>query len=242
MSVLGWSLLLGLSAAAANVVGGVVMTHREWDRRWLSFFVALGSGFMLATAVAEMLPESLALAPATAPFAVVAGYALVHLLEHALVPHFHFGEETHHEEFLHSAKALRVLLALVVHTFFDGIAIGSGFQVSAKLGWLIFSAVILHKLPEGLTVASVMLAGGSSRMRALGSAVLLGAATVAGVLVMGFSRGLLKYGLPLSAGVTLYVAATDLIPEANKEKGFGMAWIVLLGMALMLGMKTLLPD
>src|SRR5438309_5117926 len=242
LTVLQWSVLLGLSAAAANVLGGWLMTRREWDRRWLSFFVALGSGFMLATALAEMLPESMQLSPKTAPLVVIAGYALVHFVEHALVPHFHFGEETHSEEFLHPAKSLKVLLGLVVHTFFDGIAIASGFLVSPRLGWIVFSAVILHKLPEGLTVASVMLAGGSSPMRALGSAVLLGAATLAGVLVMGYSSGLLKYGLPLSAGVTLYVSATDLIPEANKEKGLRMAYVVLLGMGLMLAMRTLLPE
>ena len=236
------SILMGLTAAAANVFGGAIIVQKHWERSYLKYFVALGAGFMLATAIVEIFPASLELRGKSAAFLVLIGYLIVHLFEHTVTPHFHFGEETHAEEFLHPAKTLRVLLALVVHTFFDGIAIASGFLVSPRLGWIVFSAVILHKLPEGLTVASVMLAGGSSRMRALGSAVLLGAATLAGVLVMGYSSGLLKYGLPLSAGVTLYVSATDLIPEANKEKGLRMAYVVLLGMGLMLAMRTLLPE
>jgi len=45
--------------------------------------------------------------------------------------------------------------------------------------------------------------------------------------------------LPFSAGVTLYVAASDLIPEVNREPGFGMAALVFLGVAILLGLKAL---
>jgi zinc transporter ZupT len=40
------------------------------------------------------------------------------------------------------------------------------------------------------------------------------------------------YALPLSTGVTLYVAASDLIPEVNEERGFRMAIVVFVGVAL----------
>ncbi len=56
------SILLGLTAAAANVLGGAVIVQRNWDRSYLRYFVALGAGFMLATALVEMRPESLTLA------------------------------------------------------------------------------------------------------------------------------------------------------------------------------------
>jgi ZIP family zinc transporter/zinc and cadmium transporter len=241
MSPLSLSIVLGLTAAAANVLGGFSLVQRKWSRRWLSYFVALGSGFMLATALVEMLPESIELAPKSAPLIALGGYVLVHFFEHAVVPHFHFGEETHPEEFIHSHKAFSVLIALLVHTFFDGIAIASGFLISNQLGWIIFAAILLHKIPEGFTVASVILASGGTRARAVFSAVLLGAATIAGVLMMALTKNWVQYGLPLSAGVTLYVAATDLIPESNREKGLTMAYVVLAGMILMVALKTVLP-
>ena len=75
-----------------------------------------------------------------------------------------------------------MLIGLVIHTFFDGIAIASGFMVSNWLGWIIFLAIFLHKIPEGFTVASVMLASGQSRSIAWGASMLFGAATLAGVL------------------------------------------------------------
>jgi len=150
-----------------------------------------------------------------------------------VTPHFHFGEETHRDEFLHPGKGYSVLIGLIIHTFFDGIAIASGFLVSEWLGWIIFFAVFLHKIPEGFTVASVMLASGRSRWFAWGSSVLLGAATLAGVLTMALFRHHVAAGLPLAAGVTIYVAASDLIPEVNREPGVKMALVVFLGVGLL---------
>ena len=125
------------------------------------------------------------------------------------------------------------MLGLVIHTFFDGIAIASGFIVSSWLGWIIFLAIFLHKIPEGFTVASVMLASGESRRAAWGASVLLGAATLAGVLTMVLLRHQVSFGLPLSAGVTIYVAASDLIPEVNREPGVKMALVVFLGVGML---------
>jgi len=233
------SLVLGLSAAVADVFGGALIAHRTWERHYLNYFVALGSGFMLATALVEMVPEGIHLAGARAPLFVLVGYLLVHFFEHSVTPHFHFGEETHADEFVGAHTSFSVLFGLVAHTFFDGIAIASGFLVSTELGWLIFLAVFLHKVPEGFTVASVMLASGRSRGIAWGSSALLGASTIAGVLAMSALQRYLGVGLSLSAGVTIYVAASDLIPEVNKEPGVKMALLVFLGVGLMFALDQL---
>src|ERR1700752_3660315 len=210
------SILLGLTAAAANIFGGAIIVQRHWERRYLRYFVALGAGFMLATALVEMVPESFELRGRSAAFLILLGYLIIHFFEHTVTPHFHFGEETHADEFMHSHKGYSVLVGLIIHTFFDGIAIASGFLVSNALGWLIFFAVFLHKIPEGFTVSSVMLASGRSRGSALASSMVLGGSTLAGVLTMAIFRHHVTAGLPLSAGVTLYGAASDLVPEVNK--------------------------
>ena len=223
------SLLLGITAAAANVFGGAIIVQKHWDRSYLKHFVALGAGFMLATAILEVFPASLELRGKSAAFLVLVGYLIIHFFEHTVTPHFHFGEETHKDEFVHTHKGYSVLLGLVIHTFFDGIAITSGFLVSNWLGWIIFLAIFLHKIPEGFTITSVMLASGQSRRIAWGASVLLGAATFAGVLVMALLRREVSFGLPVSAGVTIYVAASDLMPEVNREPGAKMALVVFLG-------------
>jgi len=226
------SVLLGLTAAAANVFGGTIIVQKHWERSYLKYFVALGAGFMLAAAIIEIIPESLALRGKSAALLVLAGYLLIHFFEHTVTPHFHFGEETHHDEFLSAHKGYSVLLGLVIHTFFDGIAIASGFIISSWLGWVIFLAIFLHKIPEGFTIASVMLASGRSKQLAWWASVLLGGATLAGVLTMALLRQQVGIGLPLSGGVTIYVAASDLMPEVNREPGAKMAAVVLLGVAI----------
>jgi ZIP family zinc transporter/zinc and cadmium transporter len=223
------SSLLGLTAAAANVFGGAIIVQKHWERSYLRYFVAVGAGFMLATSIMEMVPASLELRGRYAAFLILLGYLIIHFFEHTLAPHFHFGEETHKDEFVQAHQSYSVLIGLLIHTFFDGIAIASGFIVSSWLGWIIFLAVFLHKIPEGFTVASVMLASGQSRGKAWGASMLLGAATVAGVLTMAVFRQQVAEGLPLSAGVTIYVAASDLVPEVNKEPGIRMALLVFLG-------------
>ena len=235
------SLILGVLAALADVVGGFVLVRAQGVERYLRYFVALGAGFLIATAVLEMMPEGLRINPVLGPVLIMAGYCVVHLLEHTINAHFHYGEEIHHGEFVSRHTGNSVLAGLSVHALFDGVAIGSGFVVSSRLGWLIFLAIVLHKAPEGFTMASVMLASGRSRATALYSAVGLAAATLLGVLIIELVPSWLPYGLPISAGVALYVGASDLDPEVNREPGIRMALIFFAGVLIFLLLRMLLP-
>ena len=231
-SPLALSLLFGGAAAAANVIGGlVVVMRRHWNEMFLKYFLGLGAGFMLAATFLRMLPESMALTP-RAPILMLGGYFVVHFFEHTIAPHFHFGEESHREVMMNPAVGFSALAGLSIHTFFDGVSIASGFLVSLPLGLLIFCAVILHKIPEGVTVASIALASGRTKQGALAASVVLAAATLAGVLGMNYFAGAVAYALPVSTGVTLYVAATDLLPEVNEERGLRMTLVVFVGVAL----------
>jgi len=231
-SPLALSLAFGAAAAAANVAGGlVVVARRHWNEMFLKYFVGLGAGFMLAATFLRMMPASFALSP-SAPALILAGYFLVQFFEHTLAPHFHFGEERHDEVMMNPAVGFSALVGLSIHTFFDGVSIASGFLISAPLGLLIFFAVVLHKIPEGVTVASIAVASGQGQRGALVSAFVLAGATMAGVLCMSRFTAAVGYALPLSTGVTLYVAASDLIPEVNEERGLRMPLVVFLGVAL----------
>jgi ZIP family zinc transporter/zinc and cadmium transporter len=224
-------LALAAVAAAADLAGALVVTesHRKGSAR-LRYFVAAGAGFMLAAAFVRMLPES-----SQVPHAflfVLIGYFAVHLFEHSLAPHFHFGEEIHPDAFLKPSSAYLAVLGLGVHTLFDGVAIAAGFMIGPALGWVLFLAVLLHKLPEGFTVASIMLATGRSRAVAIAAGGILGALTLLGALLTSFlAHEHVGYALALSAGVTIYVAASDLIPEVNRERGT-LGWTVFAGLLL----------
>ena len=236
----GMAALLGLVAAAGNLLGGYFVVRKEWPRQYLQYFLALGAGYMLAVAFVEVIPQAVRLSGEGALVFVLIGFFLVHLFEHTIAPHFHFGEETHHEEFSHHHAGRTVLLGMTIHTFFDGVAIAAGFLISTWLGVVLFVAVFLHKLPEGFTIASVALASGRGKHNAILGAGLLGAATLLGVALTTALQGQLKYALPLSGGVTVYVAATDLMPEVNRETGVKMAFIVFAGMGLFLLLQRII--
>ena len=226
------ALVYALVAAGANLAGGLVITTAS-PRGRLSqrLLIGFGAGFMLAVVFLAMVPHALEAGSAGA-VGILVGYLLVHLTQHVFVRHFHFGEETHGNEMVGRWVGITALLGLLLHTFFDGVAIASGFGVSAELGLLIFTGILLHKIPEGVTIASIMLASGNSAARALASVVLLGVSTVVGVLLTSTVRPLEAHGLALSAGVTIYVAASNLIPEVQKERGMRFAASVFVGVAL----------
>ena len=167
------------------------------------------------------------------------GYFIVHYFEHAWPAHFHFGEETHSDEFVNPRVAYTALGGLTIHTFFGGVSITSGFLISPWLGIVIFGAMILHNVPEGFTMASIMVAAGRTRKAGMMAVGILGISRVLGVLAMALAHRWVSYGLSISAGVTLYVAASDLIPEVNKTKSPKYALTVAAGVAMVLTMKYL---
>jgi len=219
-----------LIAAGANVVGAAAVTSRSrWSLSALDKLIALSAGFMISVALLDLIPESIAQHGPRAGLVILIGYALVHLTQHTLAPHFHFGEEVHQ---ISRAVSVAALIGLLLHTFVDGVAIASGFEVRESLGLLVFVAILLHKLPEGLAISSMFLAAGASRRRALAAGAALGLATVLGGLFTEYFAPLRSYGLPLAAGVALYVGASNLVPEFQGKKGWGLPVSFFAGCAL----------
>ena len=231
------ALLYAAMAALGNVLGALAIASRaRWSVRALEAMTALAAGFMVAVALVDLLPEAIERQGKSAAGLALAGYLLVHLTQHTLVRHFHFGEETHEVNELVSVSAL---IGLLLHTFVDGVAIASGFAVSSALGTLVAVAILLHKLPEGLAISSLFLAAGSSRRRALAAAGALGAATLAGVLVTGTSAAWSEHGLAVAAGVTLYVATSNLVPEFQGKPAWRLQLSFFGGCAMYLGARSL---
>ncbi len=70
-------------------------------------------------------------------------------------------------------------------------------------------------------------------MRAFGSSIVLGVGTLLGALTMVLIRHGVAIGLPVSAGVTIYVAASDIVPEVNREPGIRMPLLLFVGVAML---------
>jgi len=254
-------LIFGVLAALANVLGGLILypskLHRDY-RRSLKYLLALGAGFMLAVTFFEILPKTVLLwlkrGDGTGenlylpmlPF--LGGYLLTQFFEHTIAPHFHLGEEMHSGELISTKSAYTAIGGLLIHTFFDGVSIAAASQIDLKVGLLVFIAVFLHKFPEGFTIGSMVMAAGRGFREVMIATSLVGFTTLAGVLVFYFvggnSTNAVAYALPIAGGVTLYVAASDLIPEVNHHGGKSpvISLSVFAGVALFFGTQFLLHE
>jgi ZIP family zinc transporter/zinc and cadmium transporter len=233
----GAALLYTAVAASANLIGAAaVVSHSRWSVRALENMVALSAGFMVSVALLDLAPDAIKTHGESAAIVILIGYLLVHLTQHTLAPHFHFGEEVHHVTKMVSFSALA---GLMLHTFVDGVAIASGFGVSNSLGFLVFLAILLHKLPEGLAISSLFLASGESRGAALAASGALAVSSLIGAMLTQEVPILERYGLPLAAGVTLYVGASNLVPEFQGKRGWRLPISFFLGCALYYGARRL---
>ncbi len=230
-------IVYGLLAALAEILGGsLVVLRRQWPSRIQEFLLALSAGFLLALAFVELIPDSLEVVGKEAALFMLLGYGVLHFFEHTVVHHLHFGEERHKDIMVSKAASYSTFTGLFIHAFFDGFAISAGMQFDFSLGLLVFAAVFLHKIPEGLTIATVMLVAEHRRRTALLASAAIGAATMLGVvsvfLLAGINEQIVGFAFAFSAGATIYVGASDLVPEINRSDRRTLPLLVFGGMLL----------
>ena len=230
-------ILFGLVAAAAEIVGGsLVLMRKKWPRSIQEYLLSLGAGFILALVFLELVPESFHAVGGEAPLFMLLGYAVLHFFEHTIVGHLHFGEETHTDVMVSGVASFSTFAGLFIHAFFDGFAISAGMEFNFYLGLLIFFAVLLHKIPEGLTIASVMIAAERGRQTAFLASLAIGVATMLGILsvfvLSGVNDRVVGFAFAFSAGASTYGGASDLIPEIYHSRNRVIPLLVFGGMLL----------
>ena len=219
-------LALSVLAACGNLLGGALITRKQSVAHpKLHLLIAIGAGFLLATVCVEIIPAAMPreVGAATQPMTMfIAGYLTLFTISNLFAQHSHAPSGAESETHLHWQDrnfARRVTAALILHTFFDGVAIASGAVVSLELGVLLAVVALLHKIPEGLTIASVLLTAGYSRRVAQGATVLIALATMLGALSVMVIQPPIYSLLPFTGGIAFYVAASDLIPEVRRKGG-----------------------
>jgi zinc transporter ZupT len=225
----------GVIAALAELAGGgFVVLRKSWPKKIQEYLLALSAGFILALVFVELIPESIRAVGSEAPLYMLLGYAVLHFFEHTLVSHLHFGEETHHEVMVSNVSSISTFGGLFIHAFFDGFAISVAMRYNFYVGLLVFFAILLHKIPEGLTIASVMLAASRRRRTAFLASVAIGVATMLGIVSVFFlssvNNEFVGRSFAFSAGIATYVGASDLIPEINHSRNRIIPLLVFGGM------------
>lgn len=214
-------ILLSALTFASTLCGGI-FAFRNRDN--LHRILGYTAGVLLGVVAFELLPEifhalSAGNLSSTGPMiALVVGFLLFHIIEKSLLIHHTQEDEytLHHHPHVGIASAL----ALIGHSFLDGVGIGLGFQAGEGVGIAVAIAVIAHDFTDGLNTVNLMLINKNNAKRATAFLVLDALAPVLGALsTLLFhvsDAGLVLY-LGFFAGFLLYIGASEILPEAHSK-------------------------
>jgi zinc transporter ZupT len=219
----GLLLPAGLSAAAvASTASGGFLAVRLRHR--MPLLMGFSAGVVIGMVAFELLPEIIEQTaaggfPARAVTGALAGgFLLFHVLEKLIIIH-HSDECAHGHGHPHVGKLSA--LALIGHSFMDGIGIGLGFQASWKVGLGVAVAVIAHDFVDGMNTVAVMIGNRNTPRQSLPFLALDAAAPMLGFLstfLMSPSPFKLVLYLGFFAGFLLYMGASHILPEAHSEE------------------------
>ncbi len=220
MADYGQVIFFSLIGGVVSLAGGMLLLSRRNTAEALARVAApFAAGALLGAAFFDLLPEAIELSPnGSAVRWTLAGIVLFFLLEHFL-HWFH-----HHHEHPKKAESPTIPLIVIgdtVHNFIDGLAIGAAFLISPGTGIVTTLAVAAHEIPQEIGDFGVLLKLGMERKKVLLVNFLSALATVLGA-VFAFWAGS-EFELPLAAllaataGMFIYIAASDLIPTIHEE-------------------------
>ncbi len=221
------AVLLSMATFVSTTAGGLFALR---FRDQLHFVLSFSAGVLLGVVSFDILPEIFSRAhvigiePTGAMIALVSGFLVFHSLEKfLLVHHVHESDYSAHH---HPQLGVLSALSLVGHSFMDGVAIGLAFQVSPAVGIVVAIAVIAHDFCDGLNTVSVMLVHENTTVSAIGMLALDALAPVLGAIVASAARvppSILVLYLGFFAGFLLYIAASEILPEAHSRNPSGTA-------------------
>jgi zinc and cadmium transporter len=230
-------LIFSLVGGLFSLWGGLLLLSRKKSARALARYATpFAAGALLAAAFFDLLPEAIeSLAQGAATRWALFGIVLFFLLEH-LLHWFHH----HHEHDDVKSPAPLVIVGDSVHNLIDGIAIGAAFLINVPTGIVAAVAVAAHEIPQEIGDFGLLLKFGYSRRKVILINVLSALLATVGALVTFWlgSEASLPVGelLAVTAGMFIYIAASDLIPtiheESRRQMGHMAVILLILGIAV----------
>jgi zinc and cadmium transporter len=237
-----WPLLFySLIASVLSLVGGaLVVWHKKLVTRFITPLITFGAGAFLGVSFLDLLPEAIesSTEPHNVFIAALVGFFIFFALERTLMRYMQHDHEGHgHHEHTESLPIL-VVIGDSLHNFLDGIVIALAFVANPLLGLPTALAIATHEIPQEIADFSILLDRGWSRLKIMLVNTLSSLLTIVGALVGYFSINLFAHSLSLllagTAGVFIYIAAVNIIPEihdrAGHKKLYSILFFFLLGL------------
>ena len=211
---------LGLfSGLAGTSIGGLsAFMISKTSNRIMSTILEFSAGLMTAVVCFELLPEAFSLGGTFFTFlGIITGILTVVAVESFLKKSRSLGKDQN-TGLLRAGILMAIAIAL--HNFPEGFAVGSGFEASTSLGLTITAVIIIHDIPEGIAMAVPMRAGGFSKFKAFAYTVLsgvpMGLGALLGAVLGSVSDSLTAACLGFAGGAMLYIIYGELVPESKR--------------------------
>jgi len=238
--------VFSLFAGLATGLGGIpIFFTRKISPKLQNIFMGFGAGVMLAATSFSLIIPGLEAAGGGVYAAVISvtgillGGLFLHLSDKYL-PHEHFFSGPEGSNFLKLRKAWLFIIAITLHNFPEGLAVGVGFGGGNIANGISLAVGIgLQNIPEGLVVALALLANKYTVGKAFMIALLTGLVEpIGGILgsgIVNFFLPVLPWGLAFAAGAMLYVISDEIIPESHRRGFAKQATIgLMIGFVIML--------
>ncbi|MDR1696568.1 MAG: ZIP family metal transporter [Endomicrobium sp.] len=226
-----------IAAAAAMLGAALVLWFHKKAEKHSVLIISFSAGVMLAIAFTHLIPEGFEGNP-HAHFYILAGFLAMFFLQFVILFHPNHGDECR----THEKIDVPATIGLSFHSLIDGLIIAAGFEANAGLGMLTAFAVLLHKLPDGITISGILLHSGASKNKIFGfslfTALFTPLGTIAGILLFkDVSQPALGALLSAAAGSFIFLAASDLIPETHESQSRITPLMLFVGVAVILAVE-----
>lgn len=212
--------LLGLFFGTfGTTLGGIIgINFKNPTNKLLSFILSLAAGLMIAVVCFELVPEAANISGiGVTIIGIIAGICMMVYCDIRVKKSFE-NKKILSNSLLETG--IIVSIGLAIHNIPEGLAIGTGFEASAKLGYSLAVAIALHDVPEGISMAAPMKNGGMKNSKILMYVILSGITTgigaLGGALIGGVSESVIAIALSFAAGAMLYIVSGELTPEYSK--------------------------
>lgn len=238
-SIIIFSVLAGISTLLGTLI---VLKKKQLSDEGTVQLISFSAGALLGLTFLHLIPEALSLNE-NAVFGILGAFACFYFLEQRIMMHSCVEEECDHHHFERS-KGLMGMWGILLHSLIDGALIGIGFEASISLGVVTALAVLIHKIPDGISVTSIMVHNHFSKSEAWRGALLTAMATpvgalLASILLQEVAAPFIGIALGISAGTFLYISASDLVPETHKKFNFWNGFYMLFGLAAIFLLKNI---
>ena len=198
-----------------SLLGSFLPLLRDLSQRALALLLSFSGGVLLGAVFFHMLPETVAMLGEHLGWPILAGFLLIFVMERFVF--VHACEERSCD--IHQ-MGIPAFLGISLHSVLDGLALGAGLMLP-HLGPVLLLAVIIHKMPDSISISSILLSVGWSRRRVALLSVLFSLMTPLGVLVAYlFFRTLspenIAVAIGISSGTFLAIATADILPQVHR--------------------------